>query len=761
MFATFSSSMDARGKSGANAASQVQRPKRNVAARACDRCRTNRIKCDDNQPCKNCRVKGVECCKGKPGGTDRDVETLRTRVNELEAQLQRRNSQETSTTTFMSSQPDSEGTTGNSQQKITPRRQVKQAWLGFWKANLDGTHSHYYGPTSLDFFVHRMSSYLESNRQQSRISEELQNAASVDQESSSSFQSHDFRQDVMTQRQEEFLLNLFWQSYHSVFPLLDEIEFRDHYNSLWTNSDSARKPSALVDIILALCTQYSTAAIASGALSVSGSTNACPEHRQLFERSQSILRSYPEGLSALQCHVYSVLYLINASSFTAAHALLARAVHISYALGLQNEAPDSVPDARRLLFRRLWRSLFHLDSLLGLSLGRPPLLALDDSSMDLHSSAEERPIYRDIGWDSYHTQSVKLLTQARIISALFAGKCDEMLAAQTQPSLYADPILLETCASFLNQNLAPLKAWAKDVPAEMKLLRKENVDPFSTARCHVDFDGFAPFWLQRQRVLLELLYHHVLHTMFRTFIRFPSQRTAAGCTGPSITAATDGNGLMALNHAMATINIIHQTLAETGLLNSWHRGFQYLWEATVTVIGFTLSRPLCPFTAAARKTITMAVQSFDDFASNGITAAANAARIVRDLNYVIGSPTSSGYASPAPSRNSTSQPTNSPSPPLAHRDPSRRASALATPQLQLQSPLSLPGSDGSLSQGTQAGFPELPASMSGFDPKFMGGEGLPMDISADMINTFDMQNMDGWDSDLVMWSGEMGIMGQN
>ena len=37
------------------------RPKRNQVARACEWCRLNRIKCDNDQPCFNCKSRGTQC----------------------------------------------------------------------------------------------------------------------------------------------------------------------------------------------------------------------------------------------------------------------------------------------------------------------------------------------------------------------------------------------------------------------------------------------------------------------------------------------------------------------------------------------------------------------------------------------------------------------------------------------------------------------------------------------------------------------------
>lgn len=46
--------------------SDASRPKRKQVARACDWCRLNRIRCDDKQPCSNCRNRGGSCSSSKP-----------------------------------------------------------------------------------------------------------------------------------------------------------------------------------------------------------------------------------------------------------------------------------------------------------------------------------------------------------------------------------------------------------------------------------------------------------------------------------------------------------------------------------------------------------------------------------------------------------------------------------------------------------------------------------------------------------------------
>ncbi|KAL3480359.1 hypothetical protein BJX99DRAFT_28027 [Aspergillus californicus] len=56
MYSTFSAYVDTgpKASSRGKSSSTTPRPKRNQVSRACDWCRSNRIKCDDKQPCQNC-----------------------------------------------------------------------------------------------------------------------------------------------------------------------------------------------------------------------------------------------------------------------------------------------------------------------------------------------------------------------------------------------------------------------------------------------------------------------------------------------------------------------------------------------------------------------------------------------------------------------------------------------------------------------------------------------------------------------------------
>ncbi|KAF2814511.1 uncharacterized protein BDZ99DRAFT_407756 [Mytilinidion resinicola] len=824
MFATFTSSMDARSKSQTNGAPTSSRPKRHVAARACDRCRANRIKCDDGQPCKHCRVKDVECCKGRPG-----EHPDRSRVNELEAQLQQKSAQTSpaasSATAALPSPPDSEDTTSPGSQQSLDRRSTN-SWVGFWKTDPNTKQAQYYGPTSFNFFLYRLGGYLTSSCNQPQLAEAMQAITTPSSHSTADSGTAA----ALSRPQEEGLLDMFWQSYHSMFPVLDEAEFRSHYNALWFSQasspvETSRQPSALVDIILALCIQFSTAALASSVPATEvDSGNATQLGRWLYDRSQNLVRSEQDGpsISTLQVHIYSIIFLINCSLLPQAHGVLSAAVHVACALGLHHELPEDLPASQRSLLRRLWLMLFYLDSKCSLDLGRPFLIpwpgpggTTEPWENDQHAVAlvdTSNTNYEGINWLTCHNQYVKLMGVIRSISVSFSAKCDELLAAQPTPSLYSNPSVLEASASSLRQSLALLRPWISGVPTALKFSRKDGGEAFSATRYQVQFDAFAPIWLQRQRLLLELLYHNALLCLYRTFIKYPTPNAGPESLGPSITTLSVGNAVSALNHGIATIYIIDQAMIETDLLTSWHRAYQFLWEASVIVVGFTFARPLCPHTASARTAISTAIRAFGVFAAHGIAPANTAARILRELSSTSGDALGtfrSNFPTPAPApvqnpRRSgdktpvTQQPAARPGsdsfsapPQIAHS----RGSSNSTPVMQQ----SITQPRGSMSWMTQAQTPEnmafLPTtSLMNFPPDlssnlstsldsnfaantfstdFPSGdmnaafaEPLPfnsapmsMDFSADMLASVDMQNavqnMD-WDQDFSVWPGNVG-----
>lgn len=581
-----------------------------------------------------------------------------------------------------------------------------------WEKDPQIERPQYYGPTSSAFFMKNMRSHLREALQQPDMDDPFEPVTSLftttaslsegdfpDQRSSMSTPT--FTSEDLSRSQEEHFLNLFWQSYHITIPILNEKEFREYYNSLWTNAfsptEAKRKPSALVDSILALCVQYGTAFVIDDKADADiEGDDVSFAGRGLHCRSQRLLSSEYEAptISTLQCLIYSALYLSNASMLDVGHQTLAVAIGIAYALGIHHEAIDSSSDAQSSLRRRIWWTLFLLDSRGCLVLGRPYLIDASDMTCVLpsgdpseatNSGSSLSLAFADINWLAFHTQCIKLMVTVRSIHTSFYEKCSEVSTAHKGTNLYGNLDLLESCADHLLRSMEGLQDWVRNVPNALKTPRKGTGEPFSTARSAIESDPYVPLWLQRQRLLLELLYHNLTMSLHRPFIRFPSSSIAA------FQMSVD-HSVSCLSHAIVTTSILHQVLTEGDILNGWQQAYQSQWDAALSILGFGLAHPVCPHSPSARRAIHTAIANFDMLAANNCSIATSAGAVTRNLLHKIdlfaggfrNKLTSSDHSSPSfpsgpPPRKS---PANSPPVPQDFRaSPQKQTLPLATSQV--------------------------------------------------------------------------------
>ena len=444
------------------------------------------------------------------------------------------------------------------------------------------------------------------------------------------------RADYLTRIQEDYFLDLFWQSYHCTLPIIDESKFREHYKSLWATSEKCRKPSALVDIVLAICMQYGIAFVPrsdANAGPIIDGNDATIAGRWFYRRCQLLLADELESpsIATLQCHVFSVIYLCNASFQNMAHSTLALAVRTAHILGLHLEPADDIPLAQKERRKRLWWTLYAVEVKTCMKLGRPFSAQISQITCTLPNDNQESASLSgsiltsfsdDVTWLTYGLQNAKLIMVAHAIYMTFYEKCADILEAEGK-SLYNDAQCLERCAEFLLSDIRCLQNWLQDVPDALKTRRKSNGQTFSTDRSALEVDLFAPIWLQRQRLVLELLYHNLAMNLYRPFISFSPK---SSCSTP----LAEGNAVSCVNHAITIIHITYQILTETDILSGWHEAFQWQWNATLSIIGFILAYPIHPSTPPARKAINNAIGAFEKFGEN-FAIAASAANVTRNL----------------------------------------------------------------------------------------------------------------------------------
>lgn len=443
----------------------------------------------------------------------------------------------------------------------------------------------------------------------------------------------------LSREQEEHFLVLLWQAYHCIYPIIPEEEFQTHYNSLWVaiNDQTPRQPSALVDSMLAVSMQFGSSFLVdddddmAGGGAESRASHFTTAAHTFYCRSQCALMDALEhpSIPSLQSHIYCIIYLYNIANLDSAHALLGLAIRIAQMLRLHIRPLGPVAQVTQELYSRIWWTLYQLDSQISMMLGRPPLISLDevgcaipsdkDDAVGISATVLVAPPEEEITWLSFHVQYIRLTAAARGVHAAFSARCVEVLQKKEFQDIHEDPPTLESLGSFMGSEVRAMFDWVQNVPRSLKNQRKGSGEPFSTDRTPLNLNPASPLWLQRQRLLLEIIYHHLQLSILRTFIRFPPR-------GASLTPLSDGHGIAALNHAVVLTNILSQVLSETDLLSGWTPAFQYQWDAAVCILAFVLANPVCPPTRASRKVLPAAFRNLDTLGQS-FGAAANSIQV--------------------------------------------------------------------------------------------------------------------------------------
>ncbi|KAK4164019.1 transcriptional activator protein acu-15 [Cladorrhinum sp. PSN259] len=605
------------------------RPKRSQISIACQLCRVRRTRCDGETPCRNCQTRGVTCTYSRTEirtlpHAYAEIERLKLRVQELEREVEARDDRP---------------------QQWPPSSAEKEdepALAGFYASNANMPQKQLFGPSSLFYFIHRMTSHLATLLEHPPAEHTIQYNSAAQEDQALNTDLETSTNGNLTAIQEEYFLGFFWQSYHCSYQILDETIFRQHYQSLWIGNRKIRRPSPLVDIILALCIQLES--------NVDPARNADIAGRWHYQRCQTLLISELEtpSISTLQSQIFSVVYLCCASFQNMAHGVTAMAIRTAQILGVHLEPPRDLPRSERELQKRLWWTLVNLESKTCIKLGRPWLTPICEARCSLPADDHELAIQSgsaalaegNVTWLSYTLQSTKLILAARNMYVSFHREAARILAdsgggdgsggSGGATTLYDDHVVLERCARFLKSQSVFLYSWAREVPEGLCIRRQGDAErPFSTDVVPVTIkEALAPLWLQRQRLFLELVYHNLCVILYRPLISF-----SPGSPGEA--PAAEECAAECVGHAIAMTRIIHQALMETDFLKGWHEGFQWQWNAAITTIGFILANPASPLTGPALNSIPLAVQSFEMFGKSFV-AGTRAAKVVADLEAKIG-----------------------------------------------------------------------------------------------------------------------------
>lgn len=594
----------------------------------------------------------------------RENDRLKQRVRELEAVLRVNSADQTASTTPANTSDTSHTVSGSHnlnhaasdvesrlQQTLpTAVSASKPQWKGIYVDTARSGRPSYYGASSSFYFVSRIGSYLGNALQQPHAVQSMQlrgpskrvhrDAATKDAIDGDLEMPTDEQGRYMSRSQEESVLRLFWEGYHCLVPIVDEVNFRAHYASLWEPGRTYRKQSPLVDIILALCLQYGYAYIppvvtgsneAGPGASLEDSTSA---GRWYYRRSQTLLLDDLESpsIATVQYCIFATYYLCCASFQNTSHIVLAQAVRTAQILGLHTETTPDMAYGERELRKRIWWTVWMTDTKISSKLGRPFLIDRAHVTVDIYSDNREAATYNgatlgchdaDVTWLTHALQNLRLFLTLIDVSNTMWDDFGEVIHRNGLSCVYTDPDAVEECARTLAREIPAMTTWADNVPLGLKMRRRGGGKSYSTSCLAVEIDTLVPTWLQRQRVCLELTYHHALVNLTRPFITFFSHPG-------TYTPVAEHHATTCVNHAVSFTLIMHQVVTESDLMSNWSECFSMQWNTAITLVGFILAYPIHQATLKARRALDKAVAVFDLFGAN-FAVSSDAAAITRDL----------------------------------------------------------------------------------------------------------------------------------
>ncbi|RDW62431.1 hypothetical protein BP6252_11864 [Coleophoma cylindrospora] len=511
-----------------------------------------------------------------------------------------------------------------------PREVHETQWKGFAIIDPLTNSTIHYGPSSIPTFVEKIVSRLHSEGYKhisaSSINPKPESATCV-----LSYGSIPNFFSGFPRRQEELFIQLFWQTYQFIVPTICEKDFREHFDSLWLSSTPKveRDSSPLVDIVLAICIKYGR----------SFTQAPCPHYDvcdtifasvAYFRRCQIALMDQWENptLMTVQCYAFVVFYLHEASWNNMAYAALGTAVGLAKTIGLHLEPPNHLSRQERERRKRIWWLLYIMDTRISIELSRP--WAISEIYISLPAQDQElsqlefpglSPSSEHITCLDSYVQEIKLFQATRMVYTAFYSEINDTLPPDNDTNTYT-MVHLEASAERLAKCMEPLHNWLRDLPEGLKLKRTNGGTPLSADRTLVKKDTTTPQWLELQCITLELRYHNTAIAFYRQFISLDPP--------DSMTPLANMHALAALNHSITVTYLVQTIQFDFSIFSGLFEACKVLWQASLTMLAYSLPYPLSPETKATHAAIACAVLAFDVWSTH-CPAAVKCAAVLRDL----------------------------------------------------------------------------------------------------------------------------------
>ncbi|KAI1082599.1 fungal-specific transcription factor domain-containing protein [Whalleya microplaca] len=410
---------------------------------------------------------------------------------------------------------------------------------------------------------------------------------------------------VLSKSQVTHILDVYWTRCHPFAPVLSRPEVDAVCQNLWAPDGSELQNAPLIDGIIALCLRHLHGLGLNRrllGLYWEQDPSLAFFQRCLAASSQYIAFAEP-SLDLVQCYVLMTLYLLDAGQHQPAYSIAGLALRFAHVLKLHQGLPDTDPNF--LLACRIWWTVVHLDFRCSRLLGRPVGVQLAEITCSLP----------DTDGFTYHAR-------AAILTKTTLTVMENLSRHLTNP--HEDRIVqVESRASALSAEVYRLWEW-RDRHLRPAIRRPLHVDSKGSHDWIVAAADASPLQLL-QDVLLELQYYDEIIGLHRPFVCFPNKSLI-----PQRSPQADAHATTALHHAMATVDLAHRIMSTTDVLFGRSEVYQWQWNALLTMVGFLMAHPLCPYAPLARHHAQLALEIFSAADSRN-TAAVRAAALTRSL----------------------------------------------------------------------------------------------------------------------------------
>ncbi|KAJ5799245.1 uncharacterized protein N7518_001313 [Penicillium psychrosexuale] len=600
--------------------------KRQKAARACDRCRLHRIKCDEQKPCAQCVGIKTKCVVSytPPRFSHTNIDADHAKSTSSAVPPPRPSSPSPTHAACHDNRASTSSSTTTNTSPISPN--VPPSRINMDKDNMWATRTPQDNVTKECFNLAHIQGFFASGQPAFSYSSAL-GGCLFPQLPHPTIPSGDhlLASNVLLKSQRSYYLQLFWEVCHPLLPIMSKTEFAE-LDALPppVMYDEYSASSALVDSMIALGIQHShVTGLAGRVLGLVQSPSRQYYHAALppeatwsgfehFHRCRECMRTNTEvTLEALRCHVLMILYLVKGNAFRDAYNLLGITVRKAYIAKLHRPQPSHLPEAGKTARMQLWWVLFSLDLQCSLQLDMPP--ASQKSLVKCPLPAEDALARyvsspREDGMNAY-AYSIHLVNLAVIVTDI--GACVSTADLVDDNDGGNSPAFLEHHALKLSSALQKLEVWHDQLPSELLLSQCSGNSEM------LGFDLTLPNWLRRQAVLLGLHYHNAYTLIQRPFIRLRyahSNDTSSMITPPdSRQPCVELHISSALHHATIIVDTVFTVCSMSDIFYGWSEVIQPLWNATLTIVAYVSGNLLSSVLPRALDSLTRAQAVFEFF----------------------------------------------------------------------------------------------------------------------------------------------------